>query len=102
MGHDYVTLLLNPIFLGMMVAAGIAYGAIFLWAVNIRDCVRLYMIAVVPGIAFLVVVAGVRLFQGATSAGLYSALVLDWMIFANAGFWTVIARRWILGRMRRR
>ena len=94
---DFADRVLNPGVLVVMVLAGAGYGWTFLWAVDIRDCVRLYLVAVVPGIAFFAALYAIRVFQG-TSGNLYPLLAVDWMVFANIAFLTVLGRRW----MRRR
>ena len=89
---DVLGRLLNPVVLGTMVVAGMAYGWWVLWALQLRPNARLLAAAVAPGVVFLAVVWSVRSFQGVVAAT-YIALMVDWLIFANAAALTVIARR---------
>lgn len=85
--------LLNPGVIASMIGAGIAY-AWLLWALHIRPNLNLFVVAVVPGSLFLVVIWSIRAMQGVPAAT-YVAMLADWLIFANAAFVTVIvARRW--------
>lgn len=90
---DIAERLLNPGVVLTMFASGVAYGFWFLWAVNIRDTVRLWSASVVPGIIFLSIITAVRFVQG-TAATVYIYLMVDWIIFSNAAFVSVLARRW--------
>jgi hypothetical protein len=88
---DVVGRLLNPGVILTLVASGLAYGH-FLWALNVQPTARLYAIAVVPGAVFTLTILLIRSLQGVTSV-LYALLILDWMIFAHAGFFAVMAER---------
>lgn len=97
--EDVIARLLNPTLVGTMIAAGIAYGAL-LWSFRIHPVLRLWAIATLPGIVFLVVIWSVRGFQGVMSA-VYLALLIDWLVFSQAGTMAVIGwRRWRHGRTR--
>lgn len=87
----------SPAVLAGLTVAGIGYGVAFLWSVNVRDCVRLYAIAVVPGLAFLSLLFGLRLVAGAVSP-VYPVLIADWLIFSNVAYVSVLARRSIARR----
>jgi len=89
---DLLDRLLNPALLAGMVIAGIAYGALFLWAVNARDTVRLYAIAVVPGLVFLSLILGIRGGQGVVTTA-YQLLIINWLLFSNVAFVAVLVRR---------
>lgn len=97
----YLRAVLSPHFVTSMVVAGVAYGGLFLWSLNIREYVRLYLSAVVPGLAFLSLVFVSRFAVGGSAIALYPLLMLDWLIFANAAFITVVVRRRWRRRMRR-
>jgi len=85
--------LLNPGIQVSMVLSGVAYGWIFLWALNIRDCVRLWLVAVVPGLLFQLLVFAIRWIQAGSAAEFYLYLAIDWLVFANVAYLTVLARR---------
>lgn len=91
---------LTPHILGAMILAGAAYGLTFLWALNVRDQVRLYLVALVPGLVFLSLMLALRAAGGVLSP-VYPVLLVDWMVFAHAGFAAVLARRWLIQRRRR-
>jgi hypothetical protein len=89
--------LLNPGVLVSMIGAGIAYGW-FLWSLNIRPNVNLWLSAIAPGAMFLLVVWSIRAMQGVAS-GTYIALLVDWLIFSVAGVVTVCSgRHWRAGK----
>jgi len=89
---DLVERLLNPTMLSGMVIAGIFYGTLFLWALDIRDMVRLYGVAVAPGLVFLALVLGIRAGQGINTTA-YQLLMINWLLFANVAFVAVLIRR---------
>ena len=95
---DVMERLLNPGVLAGMVVAGAFYGGLFLWALDIRDSVRLYAVAVIPGLAFLGLIFGIRLWQGVNTT-VYTAMSVDWLVFANVAFVSVLVRRMWAGRM---
>jgi hypothetical protein len=84
--------LLNPTMLVAMMIAGIVYGLVFLWALNIRDSVRLYAIAVGPGLVFLSLVLGVRAAQGINTTA-YQLIIVNWLLFSNVAFVALIVSR---------
>lgn len=90
---DIADRIFNPAIILTMIGSGIAYGYWLLWAINIRDVVRLWGGAVMPGVVFLLIITAVRFLQG-TTATVYLYLTLDWLFFSNAAFLTVLARRW--------
>lgn len=91
----YLAAVLSPGFLAAMAIAGVGYGATLLWQLNIREPVRLYLAAVVPGLAFLACVFLLRIAGGGLAIWLYPLLVLDWLVFANAAVAAVhLRRRW--------
>lgn len=90
---DIVGRTLNPGVILTMVVAGIAYGH-FLWALELRPLARLYAASVGPGAIYLLTILVIRSLQGVTSL-VYVTLIIDWLIFAHAGFFAVLgARRW--------
>lgn len=97
----YLRAVLSPHFVATMAGAGVGYGALFLWSLNVRDAVRLYLISVVPGLAFLSFVFLSRLAGGGNAIALYPLLMVDWMIFANTAVLTVYVRRQMARRRRR-
>jgi len=90
--RSVLALLATPSVIVGLVLAGAGYGLTFLWSVDVRDPVRLYGIAVVPGLAFLALLFGLRLAAGVASP-VYPVLIADWLLFANVAFGAVIARR---------
>lgn len=88
---DIVSRMFNPGVILTMVVAGLAYGY-FLWTLNIQPVARLYAIAVVPGFVFGVTILCIRAIQGVPSV-IWVLLLIDWLIFAHAGFLAVLARR---------
>jgi len=94
---DAVARLLNPAVILTIVAAGMAYGG-FLWVLHIRPTVRLYAAAVFPGAIFLGTVWAIRGLQGTLSL-VYVLLLIDFLIYANTGFVTVVG--WRAWRRRR-
>jgi hypothetical protein len=95
--EDIIWRLLNPLVLGTMVGAGIAYGYWFLWELDLKPTFRLWAGATFGGMIFVLTIWAIRGFQGTLSA-VYLALAVDWLLFSNAGVLTVLARR----RWRRR
>jgi hypothetical protein len=93
----YVRAVLSPHFVGTMIVAGLGYGY-FLWALNVRDSVRLYGMAVVPGLAFLSFVFLSRLAGQGNAIALYPLLMVDWLIFSNTAFVSVVIRRHLARR----
>jgi len=90
---NIVERLLNPGVIVSMVLSGVAYGW-FLWSLNIRPNLNLWVTAVAPGAIFLFVIWSIRAMQGVASAT-YIALLTDWLIFSVTGVVTVcVARRW--------
>ena len=90
---DVAHRLLNPVVLGTMLVAGVAYGWL-LWSLNIRPHFRLWAAATFPGLIFLAVVWSIRASQGVSSLT-YIALGVDWLLFANAGYLAVLVHRWM-------
>jgi hypothetical protein len=89
--ENIVDRLLNPGVVITMVGAGLAYGW-FLWALNIRPNLNLFMVAVAPGATFLIVIWSIRATQGVASAT-YVALMVDWLIFSCVGVAAVLVAR---------
>jgi hypothetical protein len=86
--------LLNPGVLASVIGAGVAYGVLFLWSLNIRPNINLFLTAVAPGAVFLAMIWSIRAMQGVASTT-YVALLVDWFLFAIAAFVSVlVVRRW--------
>jgi len=98
--ENVLALLATPGVLVGIILAAIGYGLTFLWSVDVRDPVRLYGISVVPGMAFLALLFGLRLASGVASP-VYAVLIADWLIFANVGYVSVLVRRRLARRRRR-
>lgn len=89
---DVADRVLNPAIILTMMLSGVAYGWWFLWAINIRDGVRLWAAAVMPGVVFFLIITAVRYAQG-TAASLYLLVLVDWLAFSNVACLTAFARR---------
>jgi hypothetical protein len=89
---NIVERLLNPGVVVSMVVAGIVYGLTFLWSLNIRPNLNLWLTAVAPGVIFLLMIWSIRAMQGVAS-GTYIALLADWLIFSGAAVVSVLVVR---------
>ena len=89
---DLVGRLLHPAVIASVVIAGAAYGWLFLWALDLRSAVRLYGIAVVPGLVFLPAILLVRAGQGVDTT-VYELLIVNWLLFGHAAYAAVVLRR---------
>ena len=83
--------ILNPVVLGTLALAGIAYGRV-LWTLNLRPTVILVVTAVAPGAIFLLTVWAIRALQGTPSL-IWPALLVDFLIYANVGVLAVLLAR---------
>jgi glucan phosphoethanolaminetransferase (alkaline phosphatase superfamily) len=88
--------LLNVGVIISMIGAGLAYGW-FLWSLNIRPNLSLFLTAIAPGATFLCVVWSIRAMQGVASA-IYAAMLIDWLIFSCTGVLAVLAARRLRAR----
>jgi len=88
--------LLNPVVIGTMVAAGVAFG-FFLWSLRIHPTALLWAAATFPGTIFFMVIWTIRGYQGTLSL-VYIAELILWWVFSNTGVLTVLVRRKWLSR----
>lgn len=91
--EEIVGRLLNPGVILTLIAAGAAGYGLFLWALNVQPLGRLYAVAIVPGFIFGMTILTVRALQSEMLAPVYAVLVIDWLIFAHAGFVAVLIER---------
>ena len=84
--------ILNPVVMGTLVIAGLAYGRV-LWSLNLRPTTTLVVTAIAPGAIFLVTIWLIRYAQGIPSF-IWPALLADYLVYATSGVLAVlIARR---------
>ena len=93
-----VATVLSPIFILSMILSGVGYGMLFLWSLNAHDDVRLYLLTVVPGLAFLGLMFALRGVTAGILSPVYLILIIDWMVFSHAAYVAVHTRRWLVRR----